>query len=102
MTGTSCSETHFQCPGGGYCLPVFLRRNGVVDCPGREDEHDDELLCNKTCPENCTCYGLAFFCTSTFPAADFLELRFLDARSVQQHQQGAANKARQGEDQVCV
>nr|KAG5709975.1 hypothetical protein BaRGS_030017 [Batillaria attramentaria] len=115
MTGTSCSETHFQCPGDGYCLPVFLRYNGMDDCPGREDEvgfdsddcpgfyrcrsspicvhashvcdgifqcpqHDDELLCDLTCPENCTCYGLAFFCTSTFPAAHFPELRFLDAR----------------------
>nr|KAG5701005.1 hypothetical protein BaRGS_022716 [Batillaria attramentaria] len=45
-----------------------------------DKQHDDELLCDLTCPENCTCYGLAFFCTSTFPAAHFPDLRFLDAR----------------------
>nr|KAG5710132.1 hypothetical protein BaRGS_006651 [Batillaria attramentaria] len=47
----------------------------VYQCP----QHDDELLCDLTCPENCTCYGLAFFCNSTFPAAHFPDLRFLDA-----------------------
>ncbi|XP_070208052.1 G-protein coupled receptor GRL101-like [Littorina saxatilis] len=37
-----CLETgtHFQCAGRGYCLPVFLRCNGVYDCPGKEDEAD--------------------------------------------------------------
>nr|KAG5710138.1 hypothetical protein BaRGS_006657 [Batillaria attramentaria] len=44
-----------------------------------DKQHDDELLCDLTCPENCTCYGLAFFCNSTFPAAHFPDLRFLDA-----------------------
>ena len=33
-----CPETHFRCPGNGYCLPVFVICNGVIDCPGREDE----------------------------------------------------------------
>ena len=33
-----CPETHFLCPGSGYCLPVFVICNGVIDCPGREDE----------------------------------------------------------------
>nr|KAG5710813.1 hypothetical protein BaRGS_026964 [Batillaria attramentaria] len=42
------SETHFQCPGPDlYCLPVFVRCNGVHDCPGREDE----AACDSyTCP----------------------------------------------------
>ena len=35
---SSCPETHFQCPGNGYCLPVYVRCNAVYDCPGREDE----------------------------------------------------------------
>ena len=33
-----CPETHFRCPGDGYCLPVYMRCNGVVDCPGGRDE----------------------------------------------------------------
>ena len=39
-----CPETHFQCPGDGYCLPVFMRCNGAVDCPGREDEQGCQQL----------------------------------------------------------
>ena len=111
-----CPETHFRCPGNlTYCMPVFVRCNGVSDCPGREDEegcdsyacpgfyrcraspicvhtrhvcdgvfqcpqHDDELLCGFSCPENCSCYGLAFFCVAAFPAVEYPGLRFLDAR----------------------
>nr|KAG5700952.1 hypothetical protein BaRGS_034237 [Batillaria attramentaria] len=34
-----CPETHFRCPGeSDYCLPVFVRCNGVYDCAGHEDE----------------------------------------------------------------
>ena len=32
-----CPVTHFQC-SQGYCLPIYLRCNGVDDCPNREDE----------------------------------------------------------------
>ena len=38
-----CPETHFRCPGGGYCLPVFVRCNKVNDCPGHEDEADCDV-----------------------------------------------------------
>ena len=43
----SCPLTHFECPGlTYYCLPVFLRCNGVRDCPGHEDElHCDDYQC---------------------------------------------------------
>ena len=37
---TLCPDTHFQCPHDGYCLPVYVRCNGVYDCPGNEDEAD--------------------------------------------------------------
>ena len=41
-----CPETHFRCPGDGYCLPVYVICNGVYDCPGREDEAEcDSYLC---------------------------------------------------------
>ncbi|KAL8619707.1 hypothetical protein ACOMHN_025793 [Nucella lapillus] len=110
-----CPETHFLCPGPlTYCMPVYVRCNGVYDCPGRQDEdgcdryqcpgyyrcraspvclhasqlcdgvfqcpqQDDELLCQATCPHNCTCYGLAFYCQGPFPAQQYPQLRFLHA-----------------------
>ena len=111
----ACPETHFWCPDKDYCLPVYVRCNGVYDCPGHEDEedchmytcpgfyrcrgskvcvhmthvcdnwplcpqHDDESLCDRPCPLQCTCYGLAFFCTNVFAAHQFADLRYLDVR----------------------
>ncbi|KAL8593119.1 hypothetical protein ACOMHN_018045 [Nucella lapillus] len=35
---TQCPDTHYQCPGDGYCLPVFARCNSINNCPGHEDE----------------------------------------------------------------
>ena len=32
-----CPVTHIQC-FQGFCLPIYLRCNGVDDCPNREDE----------------------------------------------------------------
>ncbi|PVD27174.1 hypothetical protein C0Q70_12328 [Pomacea canaliculata] len=43
----SCPETHFRCPPDGYCLPVYVRCNGVYDCPDREDEANCQVY---TCP----------------------------------------------------
>ncbi|XP_076439120.1 uncharacterized protein LOC143277993 [Babylonia areolata] len=37
---SQCPETHYQCPGNGYCLPVYTRCNGIADCPGLWDETD--------------------------------------------------------------
>ena len=97
----ACPEAHFWCPDKDYRLPVYVRCNGVNDCPSHEDDescdtymcpdfyrcraskvcvhidhvcygwpvcpqHDDELLCNLTCPSQCTCHGLAFFCVCVF------------------------------------
>ena len=111
---TDCPETHFQCLDNGYCLPVFLRCNGVYDCPGKEDEggcgdytcpdyyrcrgstvclhpfyvcdgnfqcpqKDDEQLCGMSCPEQCTCRGLAFFCNASFEGSGYPGVRYLDA-----------------------
>ena len=45
---TLCPITHFEClVHSYYCLPVYLRCNGVYDCPDREDEADCESY---TCP----------------------------------------------------
>ncbi|XP_070207968.1 G-protein coupled receptor GRL101-like [Littorina saxatilis] len=50
-----CPETHFPCPGVRYyCLPVYVRCNGVYDCPG----HEDEASCHSvTCPGFYRCRG---------------------------------------------
>ena len=122
---SACPETHFWCPDKDYCLPVYVRCNGVNDCPGHEDEegcdtytcpgfyrcratkvcvhvdhvcddwpvcpqHDDELLCNLTCPSQCTCHGLAFFCGGVFAVHGFPDLRYLDVRGsgINVHQLG--------------
>ena len=112
---SACPETHFWCPDKDYCLPVYVRCNGVNDCPGHEDEegcdtfmcpgfyrcraskvcvlidhvcddwplcpqHDDELLCNLTCPSQCTCHGMAFFCGGIFAVHGYPDLRYLDVR----------------------
>ena len=50
----TCPETHFQCPGGGYCLPVYVLCNGVDDCVGREDEANCETF---ACPGFYRCRG---------------------------------------------
>ena len=111
----ACPETHFWCPAKDYCLPIFVRCNGIYDCPGHEDEkgcdmytcpgfyrcrasticlhvtqvcddwplcpqHDDELLCGQQCPPQCTCHGLAFFCSQVFAAHQFPDLRYVDVR----------------------
>ena len=54
-TGNSlCPDTHYQCPGNGYCLPVFTRCNAVYDCLGHEDEQGCESF---TCPGHYRCLG---------------------------------------------
>ena len=44
---TVCPETHFWCPGRDHCLPVFVRCNGVYDCPDYKDEEGCDVY---TCP----------------------------------------------------
>nr|KAG5693055.1 hypothetical protein BaRGS_028815 [Batillaria attramentaria] len=64
------AETHFQCPGDGYCLPVFVRCNGVYDCPGKEDE----AACDSyTCPGLSNC-GLTDLDNVEFPNLRSLNL----------------------------
>ena len=51
-TIAQCPQSHFTCPRGGHCLPVYVRCNGVYDCPGREDEEGCEVY---TCPQFYRC-----------------------------------------------
>ena len=50
-----CPDSHFECLLLHYlCLPVYLRCNGVNDCPG----HEDEAGCERyTCPGYYRCRG---------------------------------------------
>ena len=49
-----CPESHFECPGTRHCLPIYVRCNGVYDCPGRQDE----AACDSyTCPGFYRCRG---------------------------------------------
>ena len=48
-----CPLTHFQC-SQGFCLPIYLRCNGVDDCPSREDEVSCE---SNTCSGYYRCRG---------------------------------------------
>ena len=51
-----CPDTHFRCSGNGYCLPVYVRCNGVFDCP----DHEDEVGCEQfSCPGFYRCRGAA-------------------------------------------
>ena len=72
----------YTCPGFYRCRAskVCVHVNHVCDgwplCP----QHDDELLCGQQCPPQCTCHGLAFFCSQVFAASQFPDLRYLDVR----------------------
>ena len=50
-----CPGSHFMCRDDeGPCLPVFVRCNTILDCPGREDEAGCQEY---TCPGYYRCRG---------------------------------------------
>ena len=52
----ACPQTHFRCANHSthYCLPLYVRCNDVLDCPGGEDE----TACNLyECPGFYRCRG---------------------------------------------
>ncbi|KAL8565916.1 hypothetical protein ACOMHN_000493 [Nucella lapillus] len=43
---TQCPDTHITCSELGLCLPLYVRCNGMYDCPHQEDElHCDSYIC---------------------------------------------------------
>ena len=66
----------YRCLSSQLCLLDIHLCDGVGHCP----QKDDELLCNRTCPDNCTCHGLAFTCIDRWPSdvSNYPDLRYLD------------------------
>ncbi|KAL8585871.1 hypothetical protein ACOMHN_056466 [Nucella lapillus] len=60
----------YRCPGFYRCRgtdrTICVHTDHLCDGLPQYPRHDDELMCDLTCPESCTCYGLAFTCTHTF------------------------------------
>ena len=65
LSDLSCPETHFTCPGHDvYCLPIYVRCNGVPDCPQGQDEVCDDVMCSGlyTCRSSSVCLHLDHVC----------------------------------------
>lgn len=66
----------FRCRNSNLCISRQKVCNGVAECP----QFDDELLCDRTCQNNCECHNVTMKCgfhetqNLTFP----LETRKLD------------------------
>ena len=75
---TSCPGL-YRCLSSKVCLLDTHLCDGMFHCPHR----DDELFCNLTCPENCTCQGLSFTCMGGFlgDMHNYTHLRFLKVDS---------------------
>ena len=66
----------YNCRDSTICVHADHMCDGWPQCP----QHDDEWLCDMTCPAQCLCQGHAFLCPQPFPAHLFPQLRYLDAR----------------------
>ncbi|KAL8623403.1 hypothetical protein ACOMHN_063713 [Nucella lapillus] len=65
----------FRCRVSTTCVHNDHLCDGWSHCP----LHDDELLCDVTCPVGCLCQGHTFLCFQPFSATLFPQLRYLDA-----------------------
>ncbi|KAL8613517.1 hypothetical protein ACOMHN_007560 [Nucella lapillus] len=69
------------CPGFFRCRTsvICVHSDHLCDAWPHCPEHDDELLCDLTCPVHCLCQGHTFLCFQPFSAMLFPQLRYLDA-----------------------
>ena len=55
LTNSSfCPDTHFFCPHNDFCIPLFMRCNGIPECTYHEDEQDCD---DYVCPNMYRCQG---------------------------------------------
>ena len=74
-----CEE--ITCPGFYRCFnsTVCVHLDHLCDSWPHCPQHDDEWLCDMTCPKRCICQGHAFVCSKPFSVYRFPQLRYLDA-----------------------
>ena len=65
----------YRCRGSRVCLHWDHLCDQVFQCP----QHDDEAFCDTTCPQQCACTGLSYFCFRDFQAGHFTKARYVDA-----------------------
>ena len=68
-----CPVNHFQCYQG-HCLPIYLRCNGVDDCPNREDEASCEgYMCSGfyRCRQSKVCLHTDHVCDGVFQCPQY-------------------------------
>ncbi|KAL8624323.1 hypothetical protein ACOMHN_044754 [Nucella lapillus] len=70
----------YTCPGYYRCRDssICVHADHVCDhrygqCP----QNDDELLCDFSCPGECRCFGMAFYCSQSVDVSDHPDLRYL-------------------------
>ena len=73
---TATCPGFYRCRDSAVCVHVDYLCDRWPHCP----QHDDEWLCDMTCPAQCLCQGHAFLCPQPFSAHLFPQLRYLDAR----------------------
>ena len=69
------------CADDGYCLPVYVRCNGVYDCPDREDEEGcDSYVCPGfyRCRGSTVCLHVTHVCDGWPQCSQFDDERFCD------------------------
>ena len=66
----------YRCRSSDVCVHPLHLCDEMFQCPQR----DDEMVCRVQCPSQCTCLGLAFFCTAPFNVSHHTQLRYLHAR----------------------
>ena len=65
----------YLCRDSTVCLHADHLCDGWPQCP----QHDDEWLCDATCPKQCLCQGYFFRCPQPFSPRLIPQIRFLDA-----------------------
>ena len=73
---------NMTCPGYYRCFQsvVCVHADHLCDDQHHCPQHDDEWLCNMTCPSQCLCLGHAFFCPQHFSVQLYPQIRYLDAQ----------------------